>query len=158
MDYDVMYKPAIAREFLGRAEDNDNEIIAAGFDPAQIQDLMIDLIEGVYGDGMFNTENCLKIPQNATTLNAPVVLLKNLILDGKLVHNGNPYLRWCLQNCFEFPAKYNKMITIGKENKDSPRRIDGAAAVVIALALIDRLKNTQSDLQKAISNPNFRFN
>jgi len=135
---------------LDRAEINDNRIVMGCFDQAQVEDLMHDLIDGVYGDGIFNENNCICIRQRAIDLNSPTVLLKNLIIEGKLVWNGNPLLKWCLMNCFEFQSTTNGMIMLGKENKDSTRRIDGVAAIINALSQIDKLKNLQDNLVNKI--------
>jgi len=147
---DYMRKDVIAKEMLDRAEINDNRIVMGCFDQAQVEDLMHDLIDGVYGDGIFNENNCICIRQRAIDLNSPTVLLKNLIIEGKLVWNGNPLLKWCLMNCFEFQSTTNGMIMLGKENKDSTRRIDGVAAIINALSQIDKLKNLQDNLVNKI--------
>lgn len=114
------------------------------YDPYKARECALDFMDGKYdflGAGMFNEENVIEIPQNNRTLHIPTTFLRDKIREKKIVHNGNPLLKWCLMNCFVFESKAGELIRVGKENKDSPRRIDLAAAVINALARIDTLKD-----------------
>lgn len=113
------------------------------YDPHKALECVSDFTDGKYdklGAGVFGDNNVIQIPQNNITLNIPTTLLRDKIREKKIVHNGNPLLHWCLTNCFEFSSKAGDLIRVGKENKDSNRRIDSAAAVINAFARIDSLK------------------
>ena len=63
----------------------------------------------------------------------PTKKLRELVLTGKLVHDGNPILTWCLSNAVEVTDN-NGNIKLSKKHKDDSQRIDLAAAVINALS------------------------
>lgn len=57
---------------------------------------------------------------------------KNAVLDGGLKHDGNRVLRQHIVNARQRPSDTYDLIGIGKESKDSPRKIDAAVTAVLA--------------------------
>lgn len=55
------------------------------------------------------------------------------VLEGELVHNGDPALRWYVLNAHRHPTNYDA-ISIRKESKDSSRKIDAAVTAILAFA------------------------
>lgn len=55
------------------------------------------------------------------------------VLEGELVHNGDPALRWYILNAHRHPTNYDA-ISIRKESKDSSRKIDAAVTAILAFA------------------------
>ncbi len=76
---------------------------------------------------------CVEIPQRIMTLSAPTKRLRELILMGKVVHDGSPLLTWCLSNAVEY-GDTNENIRLSKINKDDSQRIDLVAAIINAMA------------------------
>lgn len=139
MDYPAMNKRIVAEDFITRADEKEQEIKEIAYDYFNAKDLVMDLQDGIYG-GQFSEENCIMIPQDVKHLHLPTKQLRESIICGNIVWNGNPLLLWCLMNAFEFKTTHGELIKIMKEHKESPRRIDLAAAVINALARVDSLK------------------
>lgn len=57
---------------------------------------------------------------------------KNAVLDGGMKHDGNRVLRQHIVNARQRPSDTYDLIGIGKESKDSPRKIDAAVTAVLA--------------------------
>lgn len=57
---------------------------------------------------------------------------KNAVIDGGLKHDGNRVLRQHIVNARQRPSDTYDLIGIGKESKDSPRKIDAAVTAVLA--------------------------
>lgn len=74
----------------------------------------------------------VEIRQGVQTLSEPTKKLRELVLQGKVVHDGNPLLTWCLSNAVEV-SDNNGNIKLSKKHKDDSQRIDLAAAVINAL-------------------------
>jgi phage terminase large subunit-like protein len=74
----------------------------------------------------------VEIRQGVQTLSEPTKKLRELILQGKVVHDGNPLLAWCLSNAVEV-SDNNGNIKLSKKHKDDSQRIDLAAAVINAM-------------------------
>lgn len=53
------------------------------------------------------------------------------VLEGELVHGGDPTLRWYVLNAHRHPTNYDA-VSIRKESKDSSRKIDGAVTAILA--------------------------
>jgi len=72
--------------------------------------------------------------QGYKSMNEPTKALMKLVLDHKLVHFGNPVLRWMCSNAMamEDPAGNIKLV---KPDKDSPMKVDGMIALVMAYGL-----------------------
>jgi len=75
---------------------------------------------------------CVGIRQGVQTLSEPTKKFREFVLQGKLVHDGNPLLTWCLSNAFEI-CDNNGNIKLSKKHKDDTQRIDLIAAVINAM-------------------------
>lgn len=74
----------------------------------------------------------VEVRQGVQTLSAPTKRLRELILQGKAVHDGSPLLTWCLSNAVEI-VDNNGNIKLSKAYKSDSQRIDLAAAVINAM-------------------------
>lgn len=74
----------------------------------------------------------VEIRQGVQTLSEPTKRLRELILQGKIVHDGSPLLTWCLGNAVEV-SDNNGNIKLSKKHKDDSQRIDPLAALINAL-------------------------
>jgi phage terminase large subunit-like protein len=98
------------------------------YDPWNATDLIQRLKEQ---DGL----NCVPMRQGFSSLSAPTKSLEKAILSRRLRHDGHPVLRWCMSNvCVETDHAGNLKIS----KRYSTERIDGAAALVMAVDLMDR--------------------
>ena len=75
---------------------------------------------------------CVEIRQGVQTLSEATKKFRELVLQGKIVHDGNPLLTWCLSNAVEV-SDNNGNIKLSKKHKDDSQRIDLLAAVINAL-------------------------
>lgn len=55
------------------------------------------------------------------------------VLEGEIIHNGDPRMRWYILNSHRHPTNYDA-VSIRKKSKDSSRKIDGAVTAVLAYA------------------------
>jgi phage terminase large subunit-like protein len=111
----------------------DGQITEFCFDPYNATHLAQDLLAhwtDQYGDARA-AEMVIEIRQGVLTLSEPTKLFRELVMQGKIVHNGNPFLRWCLSNAVEYQDN-NENIKLMKKTKDDTQRIDGIAAVIDA--------------------------
>jgi len=74
----------------------------------------------------------VEIRQGVQTLSEPTKYFRELVLQGRVVHDGSPLLTWCLSNAVEV-VDNNGNIKLSKKHKDDSQRIDLAAAVVNAM-------------------------
>lgn len=74
----------------------------------------------------------IEIRQGVQTLSEPTKKFRELVLQGKIVHDGSPLLTWCLSNAIEV-ADNNGNIKLSKKHKDDSQRIDLIAAIINAL-------------------------
>lgn len=74
----------------------------------------------------------VEIRQGVQTLSEPTKRFRELILQGKIVHDGNPLVTWCLSNAIEV-ADNNGNIKLSKKHKDDSQRIDLVAAIINAM-------------------------
>lgn len=74
----------------------------------------------------------VEIRQGVQTLSEPTKKFRELILQGKIVHNGNPLLTWALSNAIEVQDS-NGNIKLSKKHKDDSQRIDPLAAIINAM-------------------------
>lgn len=76
---------------------------------------------------------CVEIPQRMNQLSEPTKRFRELLLQGKLIHDGSPLLTWAVSNAVEISdTKGNIMLS--KRNKDDSQRIDPLAAIINAFA------------------------
>lgn len=76
---------------------------------------------------------CVEIRQGVQTLSEPTKKFRELVLQGKMVHDGSPLLTWNLSNAIEV-GDNNGNIKLSKKHKDDSQRIDLLAAIINALA------------------------
>ena len=78
-------------------------------------------------------DDCIPITQGFAMLSEPTMLLKKMVEDGRIVHDGNPVLKWMISNIETVRSPQgNIMITKARREK----KIDGVAGVLNALALL----------------------
>lgn len=98
------------------------------YDPWNATDLVTRLHEQ---DGF----TCVPIRQGFASLSAPTKALEKAILSKRLRHDGHPVLRWCVSNVsVETDPAGNLKIS----KKVSTERIDGVAALVMAIDQLER--------------------
>jgi phage terminase large subunit-like protein len=98
------------------------------YDPWNATDLVTRLSEQ---DGF----TCVPMRQGFSSLSAPTKALEKAILSRTLRHDGHPVLRWCVSNVsVETDATGNLKIS----KKVSTERIDGVAALVMAIDVMER--------------------
>lgn len=105
------------------------------FDPYQMHQL----------SNRFEAKGFTKVDvrQGVISLNAPTKGFRDLVLQRKIVHDGNPVLTWCISNAMEI-IDSNGNIKLSKKNKDCTQRIDLIAAVINAMYRINIAENTES--------------
>lgn len=88
---------------------------------------------------------CIEIRQGVKTLSEPTKLFRELVAEGKLIHDGSPLLKWCVGNAMQ-QQDSNENIKLTKKNADDSRRIDLLAAVINALVRIESLREATAGL------------
>lgn len=83
---------------------------------------------------------CIEIRQGVQTLSEPTKLFRELVADGRIVHDGSPVLKWCAGNAVQIQDS-NENIKISKKYANDTKRIDLLAAVINALVRIQSLKD-----------------
>ncbi|MGH7393756.1 MAG: terminase large subunit, partial [Candidatus Rokuibacteriota bacterium] len=94
-----------------------------GADPWNARDLVTRL--------QANAVPIFEVPQTMANLSAASKELERLILSGRLRHDGNPVMRWCVSNAV---ADVDSNGNVKPSKKRSHERIDGVSATVTALA------------------------
>jgi phage terminase large subunit-like protein len=109
-----------------------------GFDRAGARDIVSDLTdEGIV---------CTDVSQAMMSLTAPAKRLQELILSTKLVHTGNPILRWNL-DCASIYGDSNGNIKVLKPDiGKSSKRIDGIIALIIAMERLQKAPTQQKSI------------
>jgi phage terminase large subunit-like protein len=98
------------------------EVVRVSVDPWNAHDL----IQRLERDGV----PIVTVAQTMANLSSPSKALESLILSGKLRHDGNPILRWCVSNAV---ADVDGNGNVKPSKKRSRERIDGVSALVTAL-------------------------
>lgn len=101
------------------------------FDPYNATHFSTDLMDDGY--------TCIEIRQGVQTLSEPTKLFRELVADGKIVHDGSPVLTWCVGNAVQ-QQDSNENIKITKKNVNDTKRIDLLAAVINGLVRIQSLR------------------
>ncbi|HYH68370.1 MAG TPA: terminase TerL endonuclease subunit, partial [Urbifossiella sp.] len=88
-----------------------------------------------------------RFTQNSNTYNEPARAFERAIGDGRLLHGGNPVLRWMASNCV---AKTNGAGYLMPDRKRSRDKIDGIPASIMAVAgeMRSRFEHTESIYEK----------
>lgn len=87
----------------------------------------------------------IEIRQGKQTLSEPTKLFRELVAEGRLVHDGSPLLKWCIGNARQ-EQDSNENIKLTKKNADDTRRIDLIAAIINAVVRIESLREATSGL------------
>ena len=74
----------------------------------------------------------VEIRQGFTSLSEPTKKLRELVLQGRVVHDGSPLLTQHLNNAIELKGE-GELIKLSKKHKDDTQRIDLVAAIINAL-------------------------
>jgi len=113
------------------------------YDSFHAYDAVTGFIDGKFdtlGAGTFSESNVIEVPQNVRTLHIPTIKLRDEIIQKNIVWNGNPLLKWCFVNAYEFKTQTGDLIKVMKENKTSNKRIDLLAAIINAFVRWESLK------------------
>jgi phage terminase large subunit-like protein len=97
-------------------------VIEIGFDPWNASHLANTLIE----EGL----ELVEMRQGARTLSEPMKFLEELVLDGRLHHDGSPALTWMISNTM---AKHDEADNIKPIKERDENKIDAVVALVMAL-------------------------
>ncbi len=109
----------LAREF---------DIREIGFDRWGARDVVSDLKE----DGL----ECVDIGQSATSFNAPMRRMEELVLSRRLIHTGHPVLRWNV-DCTVAQSDANENLKAVKPNRQQgSKRIDGVVASIMSISMV----------------------
>lgn len=92
---------------------------------------------------------CVEIRQGVRTLSEPTKLFRELIAQGKIVHDGSPALTWCLANAV-VEQDNNENIKLSKKNVSDTKRIDLLAAVVNAMVRVQELADASGDISDEV--------
>lgn len=76
---------------------------------------------------------CVEVRQGVVTLSEPLKKFRELVMQGRIVHDGSPLLTWCVSNAREI-SDNNANIKLNKKTKDDSQRIDLIAAVIMAFS------------------------
>ncbi len=103
------------------------QVLGVGFDPYNAAQLSVKLADT---DGL----PMISFRQGFLSMSEPIKQMERLILTRSLVHFANPVLRWMISNADikEDPAGNVKIV---KPGKDSPKKVDGVVASVMAIGL-----------------------
>lgn len=71
----------------------------------------------------------VEVRQGQRTLSEPTKRFRELVLQGKLIHDESPLLTWCLSNAYEV-SDNNANIKITKKTRMSNQRVDALAAIL----------------------------
>lgn len=102
------------------------EVRDVAFDPWSATQLSLDLID----DGF----RCVPIRQNYTMLSEPTKLLLKLVAAGKIRHAGHPVLKWNADCLSTKGDEFDNIRPVKPERSQSPKRIDGILAAIMALS------------------------
>ncbi len=104
------------------------DIRQIGFDRWGARDVVSDL----QSEGL----ECVDIGQGAPSLNAPMRRMEELVLSRRLVHTGNPVLRWNI-DCTVAEADSNENLKAVKPDRQrGSKRIDGVLASIMATSMV----------------------
>jgi len=82
----------------------------------------------------------VEIRQTMANLSEATKLFRELVAQGKIVHDGSPLLKWCVGNAVQI-VDTKENIMLSKKKAGDTRRIDLLAALINALVRIQPLKD-----------------
>lgn len=97
-----------------------------------------------------------EVRQNIITLSEPTKLFREMVIQGKLIHEKNECLDWCVSNAYQY-SDTNENIRLSKKNKDDSQRIDLLAASINTLARMVAFDEVPQDLSEKILSDDFGF-
>ena len=106
-----------------------------------VQEIAFDPALSMYFAGKLIEEGLplVEITQRALFFTPPLIQVENLVLEKKLVHDGNPVMTWMVSNLVVKVSKFNELMSPTKERPEN--KIDGPVAMLMALG---RALNTES--------------
>lgn len=143
VDYDYLIENARQEEF-----DNRWNILEWDLDAALATQLENTLQKQDY--------EVAEIRQNIMTLSEPTKLFRELTIQGKLIHEKNECLDWCVSNAYQY-SDANENIRLSKKNKDDSQRIDLLAASINTLARVSAFDDALGDISDRILSDDFGF-
>lgn len=120
-------------------DENKWNILEWDLDPATAYQFANDLQKENYSE-----EQIVDVRQGPLTLSEPTKFFRELVIQGKLIHDGSPLLTWCVSNAIEVD-KGGGLIMLSKKHKDDTQRIDLLAAIITAMyrAMVNAKKDTK---------------
>lgn len=106
-----------------RADCKAHQMTEIAFDPALSMYFAGKLVE----EGLPMTE----ILQKSLFFTQVLIQVENMVLEGQLVHDGNPVLSWMVSNLVVKKSKFNELMQPTKDRDEN--KIDGVMAVLMAL-------------------------
>jgi phage terminase large subunit-like protein len=129
IDYDYVEKDI--------AEDNEElQLREVAYDPYNARTLVDRLLD--HGVQM------VEFRQNKTNISEPTKEFERLVLQKKIVHDGNPVLSWMMQNVQIDTDAHGNIQPVKTDRYKRRRKIDGVVAAIMAL---DRIKASE-EVQK----------
>lgn len=96
-------------------------IVQLGFDPWNASQIANHLMEhGI---------ECVEVPQTAKNLSDPMKWVQALIEDGRIHHDGNPVMTWCIGNV---TAQMDRNDNVFPRKEQPHNKIDGVVALILA--------------------------
>lgn len=81
----------------------------------------------------FGAETVIEVPQTTMHLSEPMKEIQALINDGRIHHDGNPVMAWCIGNV---TAQSDRNDNVFPRKERDERKIDGAVALITGTNLI----------------------
>ena len=125
-----------------REDCEEYDVVDAVFDPWQAAYMINNLTE----DGL----NAAEYRQNVRNMSTPMKELEAMIIEGRIHHDGNPVMSWCVGNivCHEDVKENVYPRKAAKEN-----RIDGGVALIMAIGRLLAHNGGDGDFADFLSNP-----
>lgn len=98
-----------------------------------VQEIAFDPALSMYFAGKLIEEGLpmVEIAQRAMFFTPALIQVENLVLEGKLVHDGNPVMAWMVSNLVVKVSKFNELMSPTKERPEN--KIDGVISMLMAL-------------------------
>ena len=98
-----------------------------------VQEIAFDPALSMYFAGKLIEEGLplVEITQRAVFFTPALIQVENLVLERKLVHDGNPVMSWMVSNLVVKVSKFNELMSPTKERPEN--KIDGPIAMLMAL-------------------------
>lgn len=96
-------------------------VFAVAYDPYNGQQMS----EAIEREGI----TIARMPQNYQMFNEPIQEFTQAMIDGRLTHDGNPLLRWCVSNAILAADRQDRVMF---DKRESSEKIDPIVAVVMA--------------------------